>query len=110
MQYVCYWLHCFVSDLSKHLVVTYADVDELIQRGNLHRTTAATNMNEHSSRSHAIFTVFFTQVRLSFYLSLSLSSILHWCSLQAKLCEGVPSEIHSKVHLVDLAGRCACCA
>ncbi|ELU07622.1 hypothetical protein CAPTEDRAFT_180938 [Capitella teleta] len=73
----------YVQDLSRHLVVSFSDVEDLIRRGNLHRTTAATNMNEHSSRSHAIFTVFFTQ---------------------AKLCEDVPSEIHSKVHLVDLAG------
>ncbi len=49
-------------DLSKHLVVNYGDVEELITRGNDHRTTAATNMNDHSSRSHAIFTIVFTQV------------------------------------------------
>lgn len=31
--------------------------------GNINRTTAATGMNDVSSRSHAIFTIKFTQVR-----------------------------------------------
>lgn len=31
--------------------------------GNINRTTAATGMNDVSSRSHAIFTINFTQVR-----------------------------------------------
>lgn len=45
-------------------------------RGNSHRTTAATNMNDVSSRSHAIFTITF---------------------VQAGYCDGVPSETVSKV-------------
>lgn len=54
-------------------------------RGNANRTTASTNMNDVSSRSHAIFTITFVQAGLS---------------------EGnMPSETVSKVHLVDLAGR-----
>lgn len=40
-------------------------------------------MNEHSSRSHAIFSLVFTQARLT---------------------AEVPSEISSKINLVDLAG------
>lgn len=53
---------CFSSDLSKHLVQNYADVEELMDAGNINRTTAATGMNDVSSRSHAIFTINFTQV------------------------------------------------
>jgi kinesin family protein 16B len=53
-------------------------------RGNNHRTTASTNMNDVSSRSHAIFTVMFVQAGFS---------------------NNMPSETESKVHLVDLAGR-----
>lgn len=34
---------------------------ELLERGGYHRTTAATLMNDASSRSHAIFTIFIEQ-------------------------------------------------
>lgn len=52
----------YVQDLTQHTVVNYDDIRELISRGNLNRTTAATNMNDVSSRSHAIFTIKFAQV------------------------------------------------
>lgn len=55
-------LLCPVSDLSKHLVQNYSDVEELMEAGNINRTTASTGMNDASSRSHAIFTINFTQV------------------------------------------------
>ncbi|NXN34143.1 KI16B protein, partial [Nycticryphes semicollaris] len=73
----------YVEDLSKHLVQNYADVEELMDAGNLNRTTAATGMNDVSSRSHAIFTINFTQ---------------------AKFDSEMPCETVSKIHLVDLAG------
>ncbi|MEQ2191126.1 Kinesin-like protein kif16b, partial [Xenoophorus captivus] len=52
----------YVEDLSKHLVQNYSDVEELMEAGNINRTTASTGMNDVSSRSHAIFTINFTQV------------------------------------------------
>ena len=52
-------------------------------RGNNNRTTASTNMNDTSSRSHAIFTVIFSQ---------------------AMIDEDTPRETLSKINLVDLAG------
>ncbi|XP_077428296.1 kinesin-like protein KIF16B [Vanacampus margaritifer] len=73
----------YVEDLSKHLVQNYSDVEELMEAGNLKRTTASTGMNHVSSRSHAIFTLNFTQ---------------------AKFDAEMPSETLSKIHLVDLAG------
>ncbi|XP_063985206.1 kinesin-like protein Klp98A isoform X2 [Diachasmimorpha longicaudata] len=74
----------YVQDLSNHLVYDYTDIQEYMVRGNTHRTTASTNMNDVSSRSHAIFTITFVQAGFS---------------------EGnLPSETVSKVHLVDLAG------
>ncbi|XP_040303684.1 kinesin-like protein KIF16B isoform X5 [Herpailurus yagouaroundi] len=73
----------YVEDLSKHLVQNYSDVEELMDAGNINRTTAATGMNDVSSRSHAIFTIKFTQ---------------------AKFDSEMPSETVSKIHLVDLAG------
>ncbi|KOB76657.1 Uncharacterized protein OBRU01_04754 [Operophtera brumata] len=53
----------YVEDLSKLAVSTYQDIEDLIDEGNKARTVAATNMNETSSRSHAVFTIFFTQQR-----------------------------------------------
>ncbi|XP_030587648.1 kinesin-like protein KIF16B isoform X6 [Archocentrus centrarchus] len=73
----------YVEDLSKHLVQNYSDVEELMEAGNINRTTASTGMNDVSSRSHAIFTINFTQ---------------------AKFDAEMPSETISKIHLVDLAG------
>uniref|UniRef100_A0A8C1N452 Kinesin-like protein KIF16B n=1 Tax=Cyprinus carpio TaxID=7962 RepID=A0A8C1N452_CYPCA len=73
----------YVEDLSKHLVQNYNDVEELMEAGNINRTTASTGMNDTSSRSHAIFTINFTQ---------------------AKFDAEMPSETVSKIHLVDLAG------
>lgn len=49
------------------------------------RTVAATNMNETSSRSHAVFTIFFTQKRLDEMTQLTTEKV-------------------SKISLVDLAG------
>lgn len=50
-------------DLSKHLVRNHSDMEDLITLGNANRTTARTGMNDVSSRSHAIFTISFTQVK-----------------------------------------------
>jgi len=73
----------YVQDLSRHLVMEYKDIMRLMEQGNDLRTTASTNMNDTSSRSHAIFTITFVQAG---YLS------------------GMPYETESKIHLVDLAG------
>ncbi len=35
----------YVQDLSKHLVQDYSDLRELMNKGNAHRTTAATNVS-----------------------------------------------------------------
>lgn len=48
-----------------------------MEAGNINRTTASTGMNDVSSRSHAIFTINFTQVRSS---QRSSSQKLCWCS------------------------------
>ena len=73
----------YVQDLSKHLVGEYRDILRLMEQGNDLRTTASTNMNDTSSRSHAIFTITF---------------------VQAGYLDGMPHETESKIHLVDLAG------
>ena len=48
-----------MENLSKHLVADYDSIKGLMEAGNRARTTAATAMNDTSSRSHAIFTVTF---------------------------------------------------
>ncbi|XP_060590236.1 kinesin-like protein KIF16B [Ruditapes philippinarum] len=73
----------YVQGLSKYIVHSFGEIQALMQKGNSVRTTASTNMNDVSSRSHAIFTIVFTQ---------------------ATIKDGIPSEKMSKVHLVDLAG------
>jgi kinesin family protein 1 len=67
----------YVEDLSKMAVSSFDDIHLLMDEGNKARTVAATNMNETSSRSHAVFSVIFTQVCFvcraisSFFLSLT---------------------------------------
>uniref|UniRef100_A0A9J7ZSC6 Kinesin-like protein n=1 Tax=Cyprinus carpio carpio TaxID=630221 RepID=A0A9J7ZSC6_CYPCA len=75
----------YVEDLSKLAVTSYADIRDLMDAGNKARTVAATNMNETSSRSHAVFTIVFTQRRRDQLTSLDTEKV-------------------SKVSLVDLAG------
>uniref|UniRef100_A0A663MIZ6 Kinesin family member 13B n=1 Tax=Athene cunicularia TaxID=194338 RepID=A0A663MIZ6_ATHCN len=44
----------YVDGLSKLAVASYKDIESLMSEGNKSRTVAATNMNEESSRSHAV--------------------------------------------------------
>ncbi|XP_067052356.1 kinesin-like protein KIFC3 isoform X2 [Acropora muricata] len=47
----------FVPGLTEKEVKTVEDVNEIFATGKTHRTTATTDMNEHSSRSHALLCV-----------------------------------------------------
>ncbi|KAK9474854.1 P-loop containing nucleoside triphosphate hydrolase protein [Dipodascopsis tothii] len=47
----------YVKDLSEFTVKTFADVKKHLKTGNRYRSTASTNMNDSSSRSHAVFTL-----------------------------------------------------
>uniref|UniRef100_A0A8C1I2N6 plus-end-directed kinesin ATPase n=1 Tax=Cyprinus carpio carpio TaxID=630221 RepID=A0A8C1I2N6_CYPCA len=75
----------YVEDLSKLAVTSYTDIADLMDAGNKARTVAATNMNETSSRSHAVFTIVFTQKKYDSETDLSTEKV-------------------SKISLVDLAG------
>ncbi|XP_056156511.1 kinesin-like protein KIF1C isoform X2 [Lampris incognitus] len=75
----------YVEDLSKLAVTGFNDIQDLMDAGNKARTVAATNMNETSSRSHAVFTIVFTQKRRDQMTSLDTEKV-------------------SKISLVDLAG------
>ena len=51
----------YVEDLAKLAVQSYSDISHLMDEGNKSRTVASTNMNETSSRSHAVFSIILTQ-------------------------------------------------
>ena len=51
----------YVEDLTKLVVSSYQDISNLMDEGNKARTVASTNMNATSSRSHAVFSLIFTQ-------------------------------------------------
>ncbi|XP_066450989.1 kinesin-like protein KIF13B isoform X2 [Eleutherodactylus coqui] len=75
----------YVDGLSKLAVTSYKDIESLMSEGNKSRTVAATNMNEESSRSHAVFNIILTH---------TLTDIQ----------SGTSGEKVSKLSLVDLAG------
>ncbi|KAL5109908.1 Kinesin-like protein KIF3A [Taenia crassiceps] len=74
----------YVRDLSSVMVQSPNEMERLMNLGSRNRCTAATNMNEHSSRSHAIFSI-----------TVECSKLL-----------GEEKRIlrQGKLHLVDLAG------
>lgn len=47
----------YVKDLSTFVVKTPDDMNKVFQEGNVNRHVGETNMNEHSSRSHSVFTI-----------------------------------------------------
>uniref|UniRef100_A0A0A9Y1C5 Kinesin-like protein n=2 Tax=Lygus hesperus TaxID=30085 RepID=A0A0A9Y1C5_LYGHE len=47
----------YVKDLQSFVCKSVGEIEKLMATGNQNRTIGATNMNEHSSRSHAIFMV-----------------------------------------------------
>ncbi|XP_022606509.1 stAR-related lipid transfer protein 9-like [Seriola dumerili] len=73
----------YVQDLSQHVVTDYKQAMDLLEEGIANRITAATHNHDASSRSHAIFTIQYTQAILE---------------------NNLPSETVSKINLVDLAG------
>lgn len=75
----------YVDGLSKLVVHSYNDIENLMSEGNKSRTVAATSMNAESSRSHAVFSVVMTQC-------------------QTDEATGIVGERVAKISLVDLAG------
>ncbi|KAL3433062.1 hypothetical protein BDV09DRAFT_116153 [Aspergillus tetrazonus] len=75
----------YVEDLAKLAVRSFEEIENLMDEGNKARTVAATNMNETSSRSHAVFTLMLTQKRHDAETSMDTEKV-------------------SRISLVDLAG------
>ncbi|XP_071552251.1 kinesin-like protein KIF3A isoform X1 [Panulirus ornatus] len=74
----------YVKDLLTHVVHNADEMDKIMTLGNKNRAVGATNMNTHSSRSHAIFTITIECAERG------LDGHQHWRV--------------GKLHLVDLAG------
>lgn len=75
----------YVEGLTKLVVSSFKDIENLMIEGNKSRTVAATNMNTESSRSHAVFNIVLTR------------------SEYDKETESIGEKV-SKLSLVDLAG------
>ncbi|KIJ19791.1 hypothetical protein PAXINDRAFT_166017 [Paxillus involutus ATCC 200175] len=75
----------YVEDLSKLVVSSYDEMMTLMDEGNKARTVAATNMNETSSRSHAVFTLLLSMKKHDVGTNLDTEKV-------------------SRISLVDLAG------
>jgi kinesin family protein 1 len=75
----------YVEDLAKLVVSSFNEIENLMDEGNKARTVAATNMNETSSRSHAVFTLTLTQKRHDVETNMAMEKV-------------------AKISLVDLAG------
>lgn len=75
----------YVEDLAKLAVSSFQEIEHLMDEGNKARTVAATNMNETSSRSHAVFTLMLTQKKYDSETKMKM-------------------EKAAKISLVDLAG------
>uniref|UniRef100_A0A8C0S5U2 Kinesin-like protein KIF14 n=1 Tax=Canis lupus familiaris TaxID=9615 RepID=A0A8C0S5U2_CANLF len=81
----------YVEALSMNVVNSYSDIQSWLELGNKQRATAATGMNDKSSRSHSVFTLVMTQTKT----------------------ESVDGEEHdhritSRINLIDLAGSERC--
>ncbi|KAG8436568.1 hypothetical protein GDO86_007614 [Hymenochirus boettgeri] len=81
----------YVEDLSMYVVSSFQDIQSWLELGNKQRATAATGMNDKSSRSHSVFTLILTQTKT----------------------EHVDGQEHdhritSRINLVDLAGSERC--
>ncbi|KAI5306520.1 kinesin-like protein Klp8, partial [Ascosphaera pollenicola] len=75
----------YVEDLAKLAVRSFREIENLMDEGNKARTVAATNMNQTSSRSHAVFTLTMSQKRHDKETTMDTEKV-------------------SRISLVDLAG------
>ncbi|KAB0406596.1 hypothetical protein E2I00_010406, partial [Balaenoptera physalus] len=81
----------YVEGLSTNVVSSYSDIQIWLELGNKRKATAATGMNDKSSRSHSVFTLVMTQTKTEFVEG-----------------EELDHRIRSRINLVDLAGSERC--
>ncbi|NXC42500.1 KIF14 protein, partial [Penelope pileata] len=82
----------YVEDLTVNVVSSYSDIQSWLELGNKQRATAATVMNDKSSRSHSVFTLVMTQTKVEFEDE-----------------EQRDRRLTSHINLIDLAGS-ECCS
>ncbi|XP_071481361.1 kinesin-like protein KIF14 [Diadema antillarum] len=83
----------YVEGLSTFQASSFADVHSWIETGNKQRATAATGMNDKSSRSHSVFIIMMTKTKKEFIEGEEHSHI-----------------VTSKINIIDLAGSERCSA
>ncbi|NWT97129.1 KIF14 protein, partial [Urocynchramus pylzowi] len=81
----------YVEDLTVNVVRSYSDIQSWLELGNKQRATAATVMNDKSSRSHSVFTLVMTQTKVEI--------------VNEEQCD---RRLTSHINLIDLAGS-ECC-
>uniref|UniRef100_A0A8D1EYV1 Kinesin family member 14 n=1 Tax=Sus scrofa TaxID=9823 RepID=A0A8D1EYV1_PIG len=81
----------YVEGLSTNVVSSYSDIQIWLELGNKQKATAATGMNDKSSRSHTVLTLMMTQTKTEFVEG-----------------EELDHRIRSRINLVDLAGSERC--
>ncbi|NWH65565.1 KIF14 protein, partial [Geococcyx californianus] len=82
----------YVEGLTVNVVTSYSDIQSWLELGNKQRATAATVMNDKSSRSHSVFTLVMTQTKVEF--------------VDEEQCD---RRLTSHINLIDLAGS-ECCS
>ncbi|NXX76263.1 KIF14 protein, partial [Urocolius indicus] len=82
----------YVEGLTVNVVNSYSDIQSWLELGNKQRATAATVMNDKSSRSHSVFTLVMTQTKAEF--------------VDEEQCD---RSLTSHINLIDLAGS-ECCS
>ncbi|KFZ51420.1 Kinesin-like KIF14, partial [Antrostomus carolinensis] len=82
----------YVEGLTVNVVRSYSDIQSWLELGNKQRATAATVMNDKSSRSHSVFTLIMTQTKVEF--------------VDEDKCD---RRLTSHINLIDLAGS-ECCS
>ncbi|XP_048214211.1 kinesin-like protein KIF14 [Perognathus longimembris pacificus] len=81
----------YVEGLSMNVVNSYSDIQSWLELGNKQRATAATGMNDKSSRSHSVLALVMTQTKTEFVEG-----------------EEHDHRITSRINLIDLAGSERC--
>ncbi|XP_052658154.1 kinesin-like protein KIF14 [Harpia harpyja] len=82
----------YVEGLTVNVVSSYSDIQSWLELGNKQRATAATVMNDKSSRSHSVFTLVMTQTKVKL--------------VDEEQCD---HRLTSHINLIDLAGS-ECCS
>ncbi|EEQ97800.1 kinesin heavy chain, putative [Perkinsus marinus ATCC 50983] len=81
-------LGVYVKAATEVVVRSEEDIEHMLEYGLKRRAEGATNMNAHSSRSHAVFRI---RVEVSWCIRVCVDVLCHW-------------NMSSRVNLIDLAG------